>query len=353
MSTINDKEIISSRWTIEQVLTLIQQIKQHLPALILTLKNKYANELKDKSIEEQEAYILQNVDSFRDMIVKNIEELKELVLSARPSSNTANEPNHEERKAAYRELLKLGTALMSKMQDTLNKIFDEYIKFLHEVRQVIRADNDPTPILNDFNRNIEIDFYSQMASQNYQKGISSTNPPQATNQQSYATKTLAIIEDQNQKRIPTLILKLQKEAPSSGNDELEQHINADLENFKRELLRNMEEFQQIVLSARPNPAMQDRDPTGYRNHADNYKQLLKLATGITKRMEESLNDILTQYEQYIENIWTAICQKQDVRVVQRQFDQAIKENMNRYWKPIFDSADHLIADINRMTRSKY
>ncbi|CAF5120058.1 unnamed protein product [Rotaria sp. Silwood1] len=139
-----------------QVLTLIQQIKQHLPALILTLKNKYANELKDKSIEEQEAYILQNVDSFRDMIVKNIEELKELVLSARPSSNTANEPNHEERKAAYRELLKLGTALMSKMQDTLNKIFDEYIKFLHEVRQVIRADNDPTPILNDFNRNIEV-----------------------------------------------------------------------------------------------------------------------------------------------------------------------------------------------------
>ncbi|CAF3961631.1 unnamed protein product [Rotaria sp. Silwood1] len=90
------------------------------------------------------------------MIVKNIEELKELVLSARPSSNTANEPNHEERKAAYRELLKLGTALMSKMQDTLNKIFDEYIKFLHEVRQVIRADNDPTPILNDFNRNIEV-----------------------------------------------------------------------------------------------------------------------------------------------------------------------------------------------------
>jgi len=115
----------------------------------------------------------------------------------------------------------------------------------------------------------------------------------------------------------------------------------------------MEEFQQMVLSARPNPAMQNRDPEGYRIHADNYKGLLKLATGITKRMEESFNDILSQYEQYIEHIWTAICQKQDVRVVQRQFDQAIQENMNRYWKPVFDSADHLIQDINLMTGSKH
>ncbi|CAF5030784.1 unnamed protein product [Rotaria sp. Silwood1] len=284
------------------------------------------------------------------MIVKNIEELKELVLSARPSSNTANEPNHEERKAAYRELLKLGTALMSKMQDTLNKIFDEYIKFLHEVRQ--------------------IDFYSQMASQNYQKGISSTNPPQATNQQSYATKTLAIIEDQNQKRIPTLILKLQERASSGGkkfmnwirggnsksevsDEELEQYVTDNLENFKRDLLENIESFQQMILSARPDPEMEQQNPEAYRIRSENYRELLRLGTAIAKRMQASLNDILTQYEQYIENIWTAICQKQDVRVVQRQFDQAIKENMNRYWKPIFDSADHLIADINRMTRSKY
>jgi hypothetical protein len=89
------------------------------------------------------------------MIVKNIEEFKELVLSARPSSDTTNERNYEERKATYRELLKLGTALMSTMQDILNKIFDEYKKFLDEVWQVIRADDDPTRIFNDFNRNIE------------------------------------------------------------------------------------------------------------------------------------------------------------------------------------------------------
>lgn len=42
------------------------------------------------------------------------------------------------------------------MQDILNKIFDEYKKFLDEVWQVIRVDDDPTRILNDFNRNIEV-----------------------------------------------------------------------------------------------------------------------------------------------------------------------------------------------------
>lgn len=137
-------------------MTLIQQIKQHLPTLILTLKNKYEDQLKEKSIEEQEAFLLQNVDSFRDMIVKNIEKFKELVLSARPSSDTTTERNHEERKAAYRELLKLGTVLMSNMHDILNKLFGEYKKFLDEVWQVICADDDPTRILNDFNRNIQV-----------------------------------------------------------------------------------------------------------------------------------------------------------------------------------------------------
>ncbi|UJR29784.1 hypothetical protein I4U23_017331 [Adineta vaga] len=210
-----------------------------------------------------------------------------------------------------------------------------------------------------------------MASRNYQKELSSTNRPQTTNHQGYATKTLTIIEEQNQKKIPTLILKLQKETPSSGSriknffqrrrvkstgfseNELEEHIHANLENFNRELSRNIEDFQQIVLSARPNPAMQDRDPEGYRIHADNYKQFLNLATEIIKRMEESLNDILTQYEQYIESIWIAICQKQDIRVVQRQFDQAIKDNMNRHWNPVFNRADRLIEDINSTTNSKY
>ncbi|UJR29782.1 hypothetical protein I4U23_017329 [Adineta vaga] len=131
-----------------QVLKLIEQVKQHLPTLIFTLKKK--------SIEEQETYILQNVDSFRDMILKLIEELKELVLSVRPSSDTINEPNYEEHKTAYGELLKLGTALMVRMEDILNKVFDEYIKFLNEVSQTIRADNDSTAILDDFNCNIEM-----------------------------------------------------------------------------------------------------------------------------------------------------------------------------------------------------
>jgi hypothetical protein len=138
-----------------------------------------------------------------------------------------------------------------------------------------------------------------------------------------------------------------------SDDELEQYVIDNLENFKRELLENIENFQQMILSARPNPEMEKQNPEGYQIRSENYRELLRLGTAIAKRMQESLNDILTQYEQYIEKIWTAICQKQDVRVVQRQFDQAIQENMNRYWKPVFDSADHLIQDINLMTGSKH
>ncbi|CAF2819783.1 unnamed protein product [Rotaria sp. Silwood2] len=107
---------------------------------------------------------------------------------------------------------------------------------------------------------------------NYQKGSPSTNQSPVIQHQNYTSKILTIIEDQNQERIPTLILKLKKETPSGDNriknffqrrrsksassgDEIEQQVDATLESFKREIIKNIKECQQIVLSARPNPAM--------------------------------------------------------------------------------------------------
>ncbi|CAF3872675.1 unnamed protein product [Rotaria sp. Silwood1] len=208
-----------------------------------------------------------------------------------------------------------------------------------------------------------------MASQNSagcpQKGSSSSN--QATNQ-NYASRTLTIIQDQNENKLPTLILKLQERASSGGkkfmnwirggnsksevsDEELEQYVTDNLENFKRDLLENIESFQQMILSARPDPEMEQQNPEAYRIRSENYRELLRLGTAIAKRMQASLNDILTQYEQYIENIWTAICQKQDVEAIRRQFNEAMNQNMNQYWKPIFDSADHLIQDMNQNVTS--
>ena len=41
---------------------------------------------------------------------------------------------------------------------------------------------------------------------------------------------------------------------------LDEYIASNLQNFKRELMNNIDEFHQMVLSAKPNPAKQREDP---------------------------------------------------------------------------------------------
>jgi hypothetical protein len=79
---------------------------------------------------------------------------------------------------------------------------------------------------------------------------------------------------------------------------------------------------------------------------ESYQHFLKVANEIVKRMQESFNDIFTRYREHIDELWEAICQDGDVRHVQRQFEQQMQQNMARYWKPIFDRADQLIAEID-------
>ncbi len=178
---------------------------------------------------------------------------------------------------------------------------------------------------------------------------------------------MTVIEDRIQKNLPTLILKLKQRASSGArnwwnllyfqnpklfelsDNELEQYVEANIESFKRELLKNVEDFQQLVLSAKPNPVIQEGHQEVYQLHAENYRALLEMATGIAQRMQDSFNEIFTQYRKHIENLWKAICDGQDVRSLQRQFDQAMQQNMNHYWKPVFDQVDGLIQDINKMT----
>ncbi|CAF4639099.1 unnamed protein product, partial [Rotaria sp. Silwood2] len=180
---------------------------------------------------------------------------------------------------------------------------------------------------------------------------------------------ILIIQDQNKEKLPTLILKLKKRVSSDGSpiinwfrdkiskfkvsdDEIEQYVIDNLESFKRELLENIDNFQQLILSARPDFPIESQNQESYQSRMENYRELLKLATEIAKQMEKSLNDILKQYEQYIEDVWKAICQKQDLKSIQTQFDQSINQNMNQYWKPIFDRADDFIKNINQQTYSQ-
>jgi hypothetical protein len=111
-------------------------------------------------------------------------------------------------------------------------------------------------------------------------------------------------------------------------------------------MNSIDNFHQMVLSAKPDPAKQREDPEGYQIHIESYHNLLKLANELVKRMQESFNDIFTRYQEHIDKLWEVICQDGDVRHVQRQFEQQMQQNMARYWKPIFDRADQLIAEID-------
>ena len=51
-------------------------------------------------------------------------------------------------------------------------------------------------------------------------------------------------------------------------------------------------------------------------------------------MQDSFNDIIQRYREYIDQLWSAICQGQDLRPLQRQFEQHMQQNMARYWQPI-------------------
>ncbi|UJR29781.1 hypothetical protein I4U23_017328 [Adineta vaga] len=294
---------------------------------------------------DEEAEFIRPVNETKNATLDRLDGIKSRILSRRPDSNAS-----QKEKDDYRELLRYADEGMERLRGWIRNIFDKVLDIVREIIEWICE---------------EIDFIDKMASQNSagdsQKEPSSSN--QATNQ-NYASRTLTIVQDQNEKKLPTLILRLQERASSGGNKimnwirsknstsevadkDIEQYVTNNLENFKRELLENIENFQQTILSARPNPAMEQEDPETYRIRSENYRELLRLSTEIAKRMEESLDDILTKYEQYIENIWTAIRDKQDVEPIRRQFNESLNQNMNQYWKPVFDSADDFIQNINQ------
>ncbi|CAF1415290.1 unnamed protein product [Adineta ricciae] len=186
----------------------------------------------------------------------------------------------------------------------------------------------------------------------------------ATNGSNYASRTTTIIDEQIRNRLPTLVLKLEQRAAHNRNSgkmqsyhkhpkladlsdrELDEYLAYNLHEFKRDLMNNIDSFHKTLLSAKPNPAKQRDDPEGYRIHLEKYQEFLQIANQIMKNMQDSFNDILTRYREHVDNLWSAICQGQDVRQVQHHFQQYMQQNMARYWQPVFDRADRLIAEID-------
>ncbi|CAF0973605.1 unnamed protein product [Adineta steineri] len=138
-----------------QTLTLTEQVRQQLPTLILTLRNKHAEKLKGLSEKEQEAYIMQHINAFRDTLLRNIDQFQAVVKSARPSAASADQADYEEQKQMYGELLRVAIGLTGNMQKTLNEVLTRYRLLIEDLWEAICADKNPAPISGKFQQEIE------------------------------------------------------------------------------------------------------------------------------------------------------------------------------------------------------
>lgn len=90
------------------------------------------------------------MQSFREMLFRNIDEFHALVRGARPTPDAMNDPGYQEQKRNYCELLKAATLLMTHMQKTLNEVLTKYRLFIETLWEAICADKDPNPISERF-----------------------------------------------------------------------------------------------------------------------------------------------------------------------------------------------------------
>jgi hypothetical protein len=138
-----------------QTQTLTMEIRQHLPTLIITLRDTHAEQIKGLSEKEQEAYVTRHVNAFRDMLIRNIDEFQAIVKSARPSAAAVNEPDYAERRQMYCELLRVATGLVANMQTTINEVLTRYRLFIEDLWDTICEGKDPLPITTAFQQETE------------------------------------------------------------------------------------------------------------------------------------------------------------------------------------------------------
>lgn len=136
---------------------LVDQIQRRLPALIFKLRHIHDSDqdiLPENNASEQ--LFQQNTNQLRDMLFKYLDDFRALVLSAKPSGSSIDDPIYAEQEETYRELLFLATVLMENMRETIKKVLDQYRKFLDDVWNAICADEDPSSIASEFQNRTEL-----------------------------------------------------------------------------------------------------------------------------------------------------------------------------------------------------
>lgn len=146
-------------------------------------------------------------------------------------------------------------------------------------------------------------------------------------------------------KLPTLVLQL-RSSPASVNDQPQSHISVfemKLNEFRQQLFANIDYFQQIVFNARPKQ-LSDMNPAEYRRRMEVYQDLLVMSTAIVDRIKNSFLDIMQDYRIYLDNVWSAIENGQNVDKLQRKFERHIQRKISRTWNPVFKEVDRLIRE---------
>ena len=124
--------------------------------------------------------------------------------------------------------------------------------------------------------------------------------------------------------------------------------------FKRELNEEIYAFHQHVLSAKPDSSEQDRDPAAYAARMIAYQDFLRLAGNIIRRLQVSFSAVLGSYRRYIDQTWQYIQQNRDVLPLQQEFNERIRDQLDRQWSSVFIKAEKLIREINmNLVNMKY
>ncbi|CAF0973623.1 unnamed protein product [Adineta steineri] len=254
-------------------------------------------------------------------------------------------------------------AKLSNNVENTKQDFNQQIDSLqHQIKSKRPQPGDP-----DYTR--KKDQYVQFLASAVDGEVSQQQRQRQDGHQAYRNVTTTVIEKQMRHRLPTLVLKLQQSAadnqgrrqgsfsfmkkPHKNDQELDNLLESSIGEFKRELNENIDDFHHHVLSAKPHPSEQQRDPDGYAARMSAYQQFLQLANEIVKHMQQSFTAILNSYRDYIERLWEAIQQGYDVRSLQQQFEEQLRHNMDRHWASVFKRAEDLIREIDMNLRDTH
>ncbi|CAF1448373.1 unnamed protein product [Rotaria sp. Silwood1] len=115
------------------------------------------------------------------------------------------------------------------------------------------------------------------------------------------------------------------------------------------LFRSIDEFEEIVFSARPSPNTVN-DPY-YERQKEAYRELLRTALALISQMTETLNQVFAEYRIFIQDLWEAISNGRDSAPIVDHFQQRVQDYLKQSWDPIFARANQMVQDIEQLKQN--